>query len=291
MAIRRQSIAGGALLCLLAACRPAGPTWWKGNTHTHTLWSDGNAAPEHVADWYVKHGYHFLVLSDHNILSQDERWVPVSQSTGGSLRSADVVDLEDRFGPGWVVERREGVRHEMKLKTLPELAAKFDLRACWSQPILSASNQLLGTFAMYYREPRGPTKHEVNLIEQSAILAAIAIERHDDEEIVRHSDRLASLGTLAAGIAHEINNPIGAIQLAAQNATNALAKGNMEGVRSMLAGITVDTERCARVIRGVLQFGRRSGHEKQPISLRQIVAHACELCRPYATDYPMCPCW
>jgi len=42
--------------------------WFKGNTHTHSLWSDGDAAPEHIADWYKSHGYDFLVLSDHNIL-------------------------------------------------------------------------------------------------------------------------------------------------------------------------------------------------------------------------------
>ena len=46
--------------------------WFKGNTHTHTLWSDGDAAPEVAAAWYRDHGYDFLVLSDHNILSEGE---------------------------------------------------------------------------------------------------------------------------------------------------------------------------------------------------------------------------
>ena len=102
MAYTRQSIAGGALLCMLVACQPSGPTWWKGNTHTHTLWSDGDAAPEHVVDWYVSHGYHFLVLSDHNVLSDGDRWFPVSESQGSRLRAADVESLEARFGSGWV---------------------------------------------------------------------------------------------------------------------------------------------------------------------------------------------
>lgn len=165
-----------------------------------------------------------------------------------------------------------------------EVAAKFNLRACWSQPILSSSDRLLGTFAIYYREPRGPTEKELKLIEQAASLAALAFERFHDEKMVRHADRLASLGTLAAGIAHEINNPIGAIQLAAQNATTALAKGNMEGVRGMLSGIAADTERCARIIRGVLQFGRPSGLQKQPISLSAVVTSARNLCRAYVTE-------
>jgi hypothetical protein len=46
-----------------------GMTWWKGNTHTHTTMSDGDSPPEVVAQWYKRNGYHFLVLSDHNIFT------------------------------------------------------------------------------------------------------------------------------------------------------------------------------------------------------------------------------
>lgn len=43
--------------------------WYKGNTHTHTLNSDGDSAPDEVVRWYREHGYHFLVLTDHNFLT------------------------------------------------------------------------------------------------------------------------------------------------------------------------------------------------------------------------------
>ncbi len=46
-----------------------GAQWFKGNTHTHTLESDGDSTPEEVATWYKEHGYDFLVLSDHNVLT------------------------------------------------------------------------------------------------------------------------------------------------------------------------------------------------------------------------------
>lgn len=46
-----------------------GTGWYKGNTHTHTLESDGDSPPEEVATWYKEHGYDFLVLSDHNVLT------------------------------------------------------------------------------------------------------------------------------------------------------------------------------------------------------------------------------
>ena len=44
----------------------SGVRWYKGNLHTHTLKSDGDASPEKVARWYGRHGYDFLTLSDHD---------------------------------------------------------------------------------------------------------------------------------------------------------------------------------------------------------------------------------
>jgi hypothetical protein len=49
--------------------QPSAPAlqYFKGNTHAHTLESDGDSTPEEVTRWYKEHGYHFLVLSDHNV--------------------------------------------------------------------------------------------------------------------------------------------------------------------------------------------------------------------------------
>lgn len=43
--------------------------WYKGNTHTHTVNSDGDSTPDEVVRWYREHGYQFLVLTDHNYLT------------------------------------------------------------------------------------------------------------------------------------------------------------------------------------------------------------------------------
>src|SRR5215212_3667773 len=50
---------------------PAAPAarWFKGNTHTHTVNSDGDSTPDDVVRWYREHGYNFLVLTDHNYLT------------------------------------------------------------------------------------------------------------------------------------------------------------------------------------------------------------------------------
>ncbi len=75
--------------------------WWKGNLHTHTLWSDGNDFPEMVAAWYVDHGYNFLALSDHNVLSRGVRWMPLDKIIG---RADDKVleRYQEKFGSAWV---------------------------------------------------------------------------------------------------------------------------------------------------------------------------------------------
>ncbi len=78
--IRLRALLAAASGLLLAACAgssprfeagpdTAGTRWFKGNTHTHTTRSDGDSEPEVVAQWYKDRGYDFLVLSDHNVLT------------------------------------------------------------------------------------------------------------------------------------------------------------------------------------------------------------------------------
>lgn len=49
----------------IAFCPALHAEWYKGNTHAHSFWSDGDTFPEMEAKWYKDHGYHFLALSDH----------------------------------------------------------------------------------------------------------------------------------------------------------------------------------------------------------------------------------
>ena len=58
-----------ALTTLPATSAPDGPKYWKGNLHTHSLWSDGDDFPEMIADWYKRSGYHFLCLTEHNLMA------------------------------------------------------------------------------------------------------------------------------------------------------------------------------------------------------------------------------
>jgi hypothetical protein len=58
-----------AMAASVSAQTPATPRWFKGNTHTHTLNSDGDSTPDEVVRWYREHGYQFLVLTDHNFVT------------------------------------------------------------------------------------------------------------------------------------------------------------------------------------------------------------------------------
>jgi two-component system, cell cycle sensor histidine kinase and response regulator CckA len=69
-----------------------------------------------------------------------------------------------------------------------DLAAQYGLRACWSSPIISHQGLVLGTFAMYYREPRNPIPAEIKLIEIALHIAGIAIERQHAEQELRNSE-------------------------------------------------------------------------------------------------------
>jgi hypothetical protein len=111
----------------LAAQAPASEArWFKGNLHTHSLWSDGDDYPEMIADWYKKAGYHFLGISDHNVLQQGTRWLelkaPVSVGGNVNLRGGGPV-LEKylrRYGPDWVELREEAGKRSVRLKPLDE---------------------------------------------------------------------------------------------------------------------------------------------------------------------------
>jgi diguanylate cyclase (GGDEF)-like protein/PAS domain S-box-containing protein len=58
-----------------------------------------------------------------------------------------------------------------------ELAARAELRSCWSEPIKNAAGEVLGTFAIYHRFPQVPTREDMQVIEQAASLAALAIDK------------------------------------------------------------------------------------------------------------------
>jgi len=109
---------------LLPILRADAPRWWKGNLHTHSLWSDGDDFPEMIADWYKRHGYHFLALSDHNVLSEGERWIDATNAT--KVRDKAMEKYLARFGPNWVERRTMNDKPQVRLKPLSEFRSLLE---------------------------------------------------------------------------------------------------------------------------------------------------------------------
>lgn len=101
----------------------AGLRWYKGNTHTHSWWSDGDSPPEVAVKWYREHGYNFLMLSDHNIMSDVDKWVAPADREP-RLKAAETY--EETFPKKWIVKRERNGKTEYKLKKLAEFRPLFE---------------------------------------------------------------------------------------------------------------------------------------------------------------------
>ena len=96
--------------------------WYKGNLHTHSLWSDGDDYLEMIADWYKTHGYDFLSFTDHNVLSTSDRWT-IPEKNKGKLHAYE--ELKKRF-PNWIEERKNKKgQNEVRLRTFKEVSDKL----------------------------------------------------------------------------------------------------------------------------------------------------------------------
>ena len=115
-----------------------GTRWWRGNLHTHSLWSDGNDFPEMITKWYVDQGYHFLALTDHNVLSQGERWMDLATIEQRAGKTA-IEKYVAEFGDDWVQTREKskpakpeaGVQKvettsQVRLRGLDEFRGKYE---------------------------------------------------------------------------------------------------------------------------------------------------------------------
>ena len=157
---------------LVQGAAPESAQWYKGNLHTHSLWSDGDDYPEMIADWYKRSGYQFLAISDHNVLQQGLKWyelkAPVSVGGNVSHRGTGPVMEKylQRFGPDWVQLRDEGEKRFVRLKPLDEYRSlleepgKFlmipseEITGSWKQPKTATQPERGGPVHINLTNPR-----------------------------------------------------------------------------------------------------------------------------------------
>jgi two-component system, cell cycle sensor histidine kinase and response regulator CckA len=157
------------------------------------------------------------------------------------------------------------------------LAEPYGLRACWSAPIVSRWGKVLGTFAMYYREVRSPSRAELRLLKAATHFAGIAIEKAQLEERLRQVQKMEAFGQLAGGIAHDFNNVLTAIK---GNLSLLQTAQLSESERTTITNEISDAaDRAASLTRHLMSFSRRRLMQPQAIDLNEVVAAVVKMLR------------
>ncbi len=124
---------------------------------------------------HVRHGAAPSLPAEYIAAVDGQAIGPVAGSCGTAAYRKEQVFVEDiASDPLWENYRAIALPH--------------GLRACWSTPMLDEHGQVLGTFAMYYKEPKLPDPEHLQLIDTTVQAAVIAINRHQSEQTLRQSE-------------------------------------------------------------------------------------------------------
>jgi signal transduction histidine kinase len=109
-------------------------------------------------------------------------------------------------------------------------------------------------------------------------LASTNKELADTQHALVQSEKLASMGQLAAGIAHEVNNPLGVVLMYAHLLLDAA--GEDASLRADLEMIATEADRCKKIVAGLLNFARQNRVLLQPADLNELVEHCLKTLPP-----------
>jgi signal transduction histidine kinase len=145
---------------------------------------------------------------------------------------------------------------------------------------LAIENKLIGLIRIYLEKPREFTDDELDFILTVAEQCACIIERvqlienqqTQFDHLATQMEKMSSLGRMAAGIAHEINNPLAGILLYSSNMSKKVPKGG--SLEEGLNIIIKETQRCKTIIQGLLEFARDREPQKVPADINAIMETA-----------------
>jgi PAS domain S-box-containing protein len=209
---------------------------------------------------------------------------PKAGSCGTAMYRRELVVVTDILqDPLW-----ESYRH---------VAEPYGLRACWSIPILAHSGKALGSFAMYYREPRSPSAAENRALEMAKHLAGIAIERklaREERERLRQAqadlarvNRVTTMGELTASLAHEVNQPIAAAVTSANSCLHWLEGDvpNLDKARAAAMRIVKDGTRAAEIIGRTRRLFQKGASQWELVRINEVITEMVVLLRGEAMRY------
>ncbi len=177
------------------------------------------------------------------------------------------------------------------------VAEPYGFRACWSTPILAHSGKALGSFAMYYREPRSPSPAETRALEMATHLAGIAIERklaREERERLRqaqadlaHINRVTTMGELTASLAHEIRQPISAAVTNAKTCLRWLRRDEADVAEACEAAsrLVKDVTRAADIIGRISSLFKKGALQRELVDVNELIGEMIVLLRSEGNRY------
>jgi PAS domain S-box-containing protein len=177
------------------------------------------------------------------------------------------------------------------------VAEPYGFRACWSTPILAHSGKVLGSFGMYYREPRSPSPAETRAPKMATHLAGIAIERklaREERERLRqaqadlaHINRVTTMGELTASLAHEIKQPISAAVTNAKTCLRWLGRDEPDVAEASAAvsRLVNDVTRASDIIGRISSLFKKGAPQRELVDVNELALEMIVLLRSEANRY------
>ena len=155
-----------------------------------------------------------------------------------------------------------------------QLRAEFDRVFATGEIQQQEMEVTAGGETRHYRISKIPMRLEGDEISHVITIGEDVTERQAIQARIAQSEKLAAVGQLAAGVMHEINNPLATIGACVAAIQGRLPDGGWKGpepVGEYLEIIDKEVDRCTRIVDGLLDFSRPQGTSKGPVSLNQIV--------------------
>lgn len=170
---------------------------------------------------------------------------------------------------------------------LDSSAARAQANKLAALAVMTVALMLVSAFALYQHRRQLISRIEANRKLNTKLdqrVAARSAELEQAQSQLVQAAKLSALGTMSAGISHELNQPIAAIQNFAFMATRFIADKDSDAAVSNLREIESQTERMSRIIRNLRDFARKDDMPTAIVELGEVIDPAVKICADRLRD-------